>query len=477
MSAEDKEKVRKNAVGALKYKFAFMDYAKLVNAGSSETSEFGSMILNQQVTIDGFSEWCEQYDVTGILQIPCVSDFSDVDVVANAPRVNLLKDYRRFSETHVRAFQAFVNRYLSDADVESSNWIKQKLTNSVETQLLIQVKQRFDKVAEIEQGGITLWKLLVDTLYANSYENKTLIVDFLTKQRLGSTPGHDVSVAATCFVAAARSLEPCDLPSTLVQDFLRCMSDCPVEDFTDLVRAFKGAIGIQDTSAVDPLVQLDIISGKLTAKYNALLKKKEWIVQKNSVFRIVPVPKDGSRMPPLKPGQELRDPDPSWQAWFDRQICGECGKNHPTKHHDDVGVRNRKVIFTPPTSTSKSSRPLSRPQFNRNRPPFNRGNPSNNPTSSNTRRPIRFRPGGKKAMEKAVHKAWLEFVEDGDHDMMAHLADEVADDTEPEMFANVAEGDEDDGNDGNDDAEEYGEESIFKALAVAGLDSLNWQAA
>jgi hypothetical protein len=97
-----------------------------------------------------------------------------------------------------------VNTHLSDADVESSNWIKQKLTNSVETHLLIQITQRFDKLPEVEQGGVVLWKLLADALYANSYENKTLIVDFITKQRLSFTPGHDISIAATCFVAAAR---------------------------------------------------------------------------------------------------------------------------------------------------------------------------------------------------------------------------------------------------------------------------------
>jgi hypothetical protein len=199
-----------------------------------------------------------------------------------------------------------------------------------------------------------------------------------------------------------------------------------------------------------------------------LLKKKEWIVSKNSVFRIAPVPKDATQMPALKPGQVLCDPDPSWQAWFDRQTCGECGQNHPTKWHHDVGVRNRKTIYTPPSSNQ------SKPNY---RGPNNRYNSNRNSSYNRNKRPIRFKPGGKKAMEKAVHKAWLEYVESDDHDLMAHLAGED-EDVEPEMFANVAEGDDDDGDDGGQGNEdEYGEESIFKALAVAGLDSLNWQAA
>jgi hypothetical protein len=165
------------------------------------------------------------------------------------------------------------------------------------------------------------------------------------------------------------------------------------------------------------------------------------------------------------PGQELRDPKPDWQAWFDRQKCDECGQNHPTKWHHDVGIRNRKYIFTP-SNHSQS-----------NRPPTNRARPTgpNNNRYKRPQRPIRYRPGGKKAMGKAMHKAWLEFVDPEDHDLMAHLADGV-DDVEPEMFANVAEGDESAADDADDD-EANSEENIFKAFAVAGLESLNWQAA
>jgi hypothetical protein len=362
-------------------------------------------------------------------------------------------------------FQAFVTRYLSDGDVESSNWVKQKLDNSVEPNLLVQVKQRFDKLPITQQGGLTLWKLLVDTLYANSYENKTLIVNFLTNQKLSNTPGHDVSIAATCFIAAARSLDPCDLPSLLVQDFLRCMSDCRVEDFTDTVRAYKGAIKIQDNSTVDQLSQLDIIAAKLTAEYRTLLKKKEWIDagSKSSAFKITPTPKNPADMPQLKPGQVLRSPDPGWQAWFDKQTCDECGEKHPTKHHNDVGIRNRNYIYTPPAVTHRKPNTISR-----------RTNP-NPRTNSRPRpqRPIRYRPGGKKAMQQAVHKAWLECIEPEDHDLMAHLAGGLDNDDEPDMFANLAEGDET--ADADDDADN--EESIFQAFAVAGLESLNWQAA
>jgi hypothetical protein len=245
------------------------------------------------------------------------------------------------------------------------------------------------------------------------------------------------------------------------------MSDCRVEEFTDTVRAYKGALKIQDNSNIDQLSQLDIIAAKLTADYRTLLKKKQWIDadSKNSAFRITPTPKNPADMPQLKPGQVLRSPDPGWQAWFDKQTCDVCGEKHPTKHHNDVGIRNRKYIYSPPAVTHR------RPNSSNPRSSYN----PNPRTSSRPRsqRPIRYKPGGKKAIQQAVHKAWLDYVEEVDHDLMAHLADGPVEDDEPQMFANVAEGD----NAIAAEDEDGDEESIFQAFAVAGLESLNWQAA
>jgi hypothetical protein len=425
------------------------------------------MLLGQRVTIDKFVEWTTQYDVAGIFSMPDVSDFSDIDVVCAAPRINLLEDYRKVSWESVLEYQRFVTLYLSDADVESSLWVRKKLDNSVDDSLLVQIKQRFDKLPKVQRGGITLWKLLVDTLYANSFENKTLIVNYLTNHKLSDTPGHDVSMSYSCFVAAARSLDERDLPSDIVDRYLKSMLDCNVEEFVDVVRAFKGVVQTQDRSKIDAIAQLDLISAKLVAKYRSLLKLKEWIGvgAKDSAFSSTikrtpsthPVrnPSPSTRTQ-LQPGQQLRKPNPTWQAWFDRQRCDKCGSNHPTKHHDDPGIRDREWVFTP----------------NNNNRRF-----SNNRSSRPQQRTPRFKPGGRKDFQKKVHNAWLECVEAEDHELFAHLAGDDDTAEEPEMFANVAgDADDDETGDNNFDGDDD-EEGIFKALAVAGLDSLNWKAA
>jgi hypothetical protein len=181
MSPNDLEKTKTKVCAAMAQKFQQMDYAKLINAGSSETTGFGEMLLGQITTFEAFVTWCQSYDVASIFMMPMSGSFTDHAVVAAAPRLNLLEDlnYQKVSLDQVRTFQEFLATNLSDADVESSNWALEKLTNSIEANLLVSIKQRFDRLPEAQKGGVVLWKLLVDKLYADSYENKELLKTYL----------------------------------------------------------------------------------------------------------------------------------------------------------------------------------------------------------------------------------------------------------------------------------------------------------
>jgi hypothetical protein len=181
MSPNDLEKTKTKVCAAMAQKFQQMDYAKLINAGSSETTGFGEMLLGQITTFEAFVTWCQSYDVASIFMMPMSGSFTDRAVVAAAPRLNLLEDlnYQKVSLDQVRTFQEFLATNLSDADVESSNWALEKLTNSIEANLLVSIKQRFDRLPEAQKGGVVLWKLLVDKLYADSYENKELLKTYL----------------------------------------------------------------------------------------------------------------------------------------------------------------------------------------------------------------------------------------------------------------------------------------------------------
>jgi hypothetical protein len=65
--------------------------------------------------------------VAYIFHVPSLSEFHDHRAVAGAPRVDLLTQYKAVPLGAVLQYQAFVNEWRSDIDVESCEWALQVL--------------------------------------------------------------------------------------------------------------------------------------------------------------------------------------------------------------------------------------------------------------------------------------------------------------------------------------------------------------
>lgn len=354
LNPSDKDKLLHKACASLKTKFAHMNYDKLLD-GATDKKDLGQMLLAQATTRSDFIKWLGMYDMKGIFMMPDVSDFSDLKAVASASKIDLLKDYKGILEDRVLMWQSVVNLQLSDADKESSGWAYQKLENSIEATLLVRLKQNFDRRPANQRGGIILWFKLALSLDASDHENKKLVTAYLSNHRLTDTKGEDVSVASSCYVAAVRSIKLCDVPSDIIETYLKSMLTASNEDFRGIVKALLGnftAFSSPSDTTADRLDKLDIFAEKLEGKYRSLLKAKEWdaaaTVDTGGFNASIPQQITKSAAIPNKDG--LVPPDPQWQAWFDRQTCEDCGRKHPTKYHNDVAIRNRwyKPIVRPP---------------------------------------------------------------------------------------------------------------------------------
>ena len=183
---EARRKIRDRSCVAIEPKFAPMDFSKLTHFAGSE--DLGTMVLAQQTMLDKFRTWCQQVDVAYIFQVPSVSDFQDHRAVATSSRISLLTHYKAISLATVLKYQAFVNQWLSDVDVESCDWALQVIELSAVPSLLVQIKQSFDILPPDQQGGLTLFKLVVDKLDSNTFENTKLLQDYITTFRLDAFP-------------------------------------------------------------------------------------------------------------------------------------------------------------------------------------------------------------------------------------------------------------------------------------------------
>lgn len=355
LSVETKEKVMSKACASMKTKFQHMDYGKLLDGTGSD---LGKMLLAQKTTRDTFASWATSYDTVGIFRMPNLDNFSDPHEVAHAPKLNLLTEYKRVTPTRVFKWQEYIKTRMSAADLESSKWVYCKLENSIEDNLLVQLKQSLERLPSDQVGGVTLWFALAISLDANDHENKKLATDYLASTTLADSTGEDVALHSACFVAAARVLRLCDVPSDLLELYLNSVQNSCHDKFNKIVSAFEGHYHAfnrgGEVSASELLDQLDLFHVKLTAKYRSLLKAKEWTAavtpsSSSGGYKAALVNRQqtGNSHRGQPSNSQLLRPDPKWQAWFDSRICEKdvngkpCGGNHPTKYHDDLGARNR----------------------------------------------------------------------------------------------------------------------------------------
>jgi hypothetical protein len=177
-TVEARCKIHDCSCAAIEPTFLPMDFSKLALHDTS--GDLGTMVLTQQKMLDKFRTWCQQVDVAYIFQVPSVHDFHNHQTVASSLRINLLAHYKALSLASVLKYQAYINEWQSDVNAESCDWALQVIELSTTPTLLVQIKQSFDILPFTQQGGITLFKLLVDKLDSKTFKNTKLLQDYIT---------------------------------------------------------------------------------------------------------------------------------------------------------------------------------------------------------------------------------------------------------------------------------------------------------
>jgi hypothetical protein len=404
----------------------------------------------------GLLKWMASYDVGHILADTLnTQSFHDIEHVARQPRIDLRKqaNYRSVSVEQMASYQQFIHERMSPTDIESSEWLFDVLQLSIESNLLLQLNQLHESYPEVQRGGVLFFKLLVDTLDANTFENVELYQDYIKDYKLSDTPNEDVGVSLSCFVAVHSMLDPRDVPSNIIRHMLNGQKHCAVKEYRDTV---VGMLASVEGPLFDAYVQsmggdyikiLHQFVTKLKTKFTSLQTSKKWTPSTRSpggAFFKANINRETRTLPDAN---GFLPPNKSWQAWFDRQECKKCGKKgHPTKHCHDQGIRDRP--WKPQSLTS-----LPNPSIIRKN-----GNPKH--------RAPRIKSDRVGDFKKRIYQAFVDCVEDEDAEMLANMADFVEhinvatdeDDVEPDREAQ------------DDDDEDPDPPAM--ALAAMSLDSL-----
>jgi hypothetical protein len=343
----------------------------------STDSDLGSAMIGVKTMMEDVQEFASSYDLAYVCEIPLVRNLWDESELAQCGEFkSLLTDYTIFDEQYIRTYQEVVNVRGFSVDVESSRWLQTVLEKSIEPTLLVRVKQRLASFLPNERGGLIMFYIVAQMVAKPSHEfiesGQSLIKHF----KLSSFSGEHVPTANSRIkaVVEALSVSPGALPPNTVDKYLEGMTHTSCEDFKTLVQSLIGSYN----NPVDRIKQrftiqqtLDLFATALEDRYTALTIDKKWNGEssKASIFKSqahfqgnTPDNRRNYQGDRPRPGERDRKHKyPSREAWFDAQICGTCGKNHPTWAHDDpVGKRSASV-----KSQARPKKTFSKSKLNR----------------------------------------------------------------------------------------------------------------
>ena len=198
---------RSAATQALPIKFLGSFHLQSKNA-AGENNQKAKHIQEEFVcnldVVKKFLERVVQYDMKMPLQVPAVyHDIVGEDAwedrwdMTNPNReiIDLTAHWGKVTLDHCCKWQRDFNGYCDDADHVSSIWIKELVMNSLDPELKKQVYEKYSKLEAYQQGGITFFKITMDTVFKMSImaeeSLKSFIKDF-GKNGLAKIPSENV---------------------------------------------------------------------------------------------------------------------------------------------------------------------------------------------------------------------------------------------------------------------------------------------
>ena len=248
--------------------------------------------------IKKFKERVHQYDMRTPLQVPAV--YRDVIAedawearwdAANPNRsiVDLTVHWGKLPLDHILKWQRDFNGYSDDDDHVSNIWIKDLLSSSMDPELKKQVDEQYSELDLYQQGGISYFKITVDTVFKMSImaeeSLKSFIKDF-GKNGLAEIPGENVwHITFQVDGVAERLADSGLLRSESLTQYVEGFTYCSVAKFKmvfvnkSVELTYLDAIGgssLASMSSSDVLLKIKEVSLAAVTIYDHLQLGKKW---------------------------------------------------------------------------------------------------------------------------------------------------------------------------------------------------------
>jgi hypothetical protein len=188
----------------------------------------------------------EAFDMLNPFLIPIWTNPIAISIVdrwgdRKSEAVDLTKHWSKISLEHACAWQRDTFDWCTDKNyLTSMEWVKELLTNSCDVNLVKRIDDKFDCLAEYEQGGITYLKIALDEMFTMSDMVIMLLQHYLkqfAQEGIAKVTNKDVCVCSEQLVAVCMRLAEVDaLPQESIGFILEGLTHCSVPEFKDIHR-------------------------------------------------------------------------------------------------------------------------------------------------------------------------------------------------------------------------------------------------
>jgi hypothetical protein len=205
---------------------------------------------------------------------------------------------------HILKRQHDFNGYSSDMDHVSSIWIKDLLASSMDTELKRQVDEQYSELDFYQQGGISYFKIIVDTVFKMSSMTEESLKSFIKdfgKNGMGKVPNENVCLITFHVDGVAERLADSSLlRSKSLTQYVEGFTYCSVPKFKMIFVNKSVEYTYQDAtsgsslasmSSGDVLLKIKETSCAAVGIYDHLQLGKKWNLPGKHVINAVIVPK------------------------------------------------------------------------------------------------------------------------------------------------------------------------------------------
>lgn len=209
LNASDKAKFTKLATESLENKFKIVDLSKL-----NQSDKFLQESFDFTLLIEECRRRLATYGLIDVFRIPETFPEDENGDIIDAPDMSntddLLAKYTVIKLENIRNWTRFCFQYADPLTIENLQLSQRMLMNSCETELYAKVNGELSGIDTMEQSGPVVFYLITRHVIPLTEKSYRTFLQHLSKLRVTTFPGEDVTRYVSIFRCAARLLAAAD---------------------------------------------------------------------------------------------------------------------------------------------------------------------------------------------------------------------------------------------------------------------------